>query len=127
MDRIRPQQTPGMRWAGKSTSLGHKPPVFCNRTARCYEQMEKTGQARRLQEDPRLGAGAEIQAAVEYSQKAAALDERLLAFDWTEVIVYIRHFLAPQLRPGDMVIWDNVPTHKSANVLTLIEATVARV
>src|SRR5262249_24490402 len=32
MDRIRPQQTPGMRWAGKSTSLGHKPPVFCNRT-----------------------------------------------------------------------------------------------
>src|SRR5262245_56863213 len=33
MDRIRPQQTPGMIWAGKSTSLGHKPPVFCNRTA----------------------------------------------------------------------------------------------
>src|SRR5215470_3306373 len=32
MDRIRPQQPPGMRWAGKSTSLGHKPPVFCNRT-----------------------------------------------------------------------------------------------
>jgi hypothetical protein len=55
--------------------------------ARCYEQMEKTEQARRLLEDPRLGAGAQIQAAVEYSQKAAALDERLLAFDWTEVIV----------------------------------------
>jgi hypothetical protein len=49
--------------------------------------MEKTEQARRLLEDPRLGAGAQIQAAVEYSQKAAALDERLLAFDWTEVIV----------------------------------------
>src|SRR5215510_14632220 len=32
MDRIRPQQTPGMRWVGKSISLGHKPPVFCNRT-----------------------------------------------------------------------------------------------
>jgi len=55
--------------------------------ARCYEQMEKTEQARRLLEDPRLGAGARIQAAVEYRQKAAALDERLLAFDWTEVIV----------------------------------------
>ena len=55
--------------------------------ARCYEQMEKTEQARRLLEDPRLGAGARIQASVEYSQKAAALDERLLAFDWTEVIV----------------------------------------
>jgi len=55
--------------------------------ARCYEQMEKTEQARRLLEDPRLGAGARIQATVEYRQKAAALDERLLAFDWTEVIV----------------------------------------
>src|SRR5215475_9268412 len=55
--------------------------------ARCYEQMEKTEQARRLLEDPRLGAGARIQASVEHSQKAAALDERLLAFDWTEVIV----------------------------------------
>ena len=55
--------------------------------ARCYEQMEKTEQARRLREDPRWGAGARIQATVEYRQKAAALDERLLAFDWTEVIV----------------------------------------
>ena len=55
--------------------------------ARCYEQMEQTEEARRLLEDPRLGAGARIQATVEYRQQAAALDERLLAFDWIEVIV----------------------------------------
>jgi hypothetical protein len=55
--------------------------------ARCYEWMEKAEQSRRLLEDPRLGAGARIQAVVEYRQQAAALDERLLAFDWIEVIV----------------------------------------
>src|SRR5262245_11360022 len=26
--------------------------------------------------------------------------------------LYVVHFLAPQLRPGDIIIWDNVPTHK---------------
>ncbi|QQS45452.1 MAG: IS630 family transposase [Acidobacteriota bacterium] len=41
--------------------------------------------------------------------------------------LYVKHFLSPQLRPGDIVIWDNVPTHKSARVLALIEATGARV
>jgi transposase len=40
---------------------------------------------------------------------------------------YVAHFLAPQLRPGDIVIWDNVPTHKNAKVLALIEATGAKV
>jgi hypothetical protein len=55
--------------------------------ARCYEQMEKIEQARRLIDDPRLGAGAQIRAYVDYKQQAMALDERLLAFDWTEVIV----------------------------------------
>ena len=45
------------------------------------------------------------------------------AIDGQVLELYSRHFLAPQLRPGDIVIWDNVPTHKSANVLALIEAT----
>lgn len=55
--------------------------------AACYDKMEQTERARRLLADPRLGAGARIQAEVEYRQQAAALDERLLAFDWLEVIV----------------------------------------
>ena len=41
--------------------------------------------------------------------------------------LYVRHFLVPQLEPGDIVIWDNVPTHKCRNVIALIEATGARV
>jgi transposase len=41
--------------------------------------------------------------------------------------LYVMHFLAPQLRAGDKVIWDNVPTHRSARVIELIEATGARV
>ena len=49
------------------------------------------------------------------------------AIDGQVLELYIQHFLAPQLQPGDIVIWDNVPTHKSANVLALIEATGARV
>jgi transposase len=32
----------------------------------------------------------------------------------------------PQLRPGDIVIWDNVATHKVAAVGALIEAAGAR-
>jgi DDE superfamily endonuclease len=39
--------------------------------------------------------------------------------------LYVAHFLGPQLRPGDIVIWDNVPTHKKAKVLALIEAAGA--
>jgi transposase len=49
------------------------------------------------------------------------------AIDGQVLELYIRQFLAPQLRPEDIVIWDNVPTHKSSNVLALIEATGARV
>jgi hypothetical protein len=55
--------------------------------ARCYEAMEQVEQARRLIDAPRLISSARMQARVEYRQKAAALDERLLAFDWIELIV----------------------------------------
>jgi hypothetical protein len=50
----------------------------------CYELMEQVEQARRLIDAPRLLSSARMQARVEYRQKAAALDERLLAFDWVE-------------------------------------------
>lgn len=40
---------------------------------------------------------------------------------------YVKHFLIPQVRPGDIVIWDNVRTHQSARVLDLISAAGARV
>jgi transposase len=49
------------------------------------------------------------------------------AIDGEVLGLYVQHFLAPQLRPGDVVIWDNVPTHKSAGVLALIEASGARI
>jgi hypothetical protein len=55
--------------------------------ARCYEAMEQVEDARRLIDFPRLLSSARMQARVEYRQKAAALDERLLAFDWIELIV----------------------------------------
>src|SRR5215831_8918050 len=55
--------------------------------ARCYELMEQVEQARRLIDAPRLLSSARMQARVEYREKAAALDKRLLAFDWVELIV----------------------------------------
>lgn len=49
------------------------------------------------------------------------------AIDGEVLELYVRQFLVPQLRAGDIVIWDNVPTHKNARVLNLIAATGARV
>lgn len=40
---------------------------------------------------------------------------------------YVRHFLVPTLRRGDVVIMDNLVPHKSAETLALIEAAGASV
>ena len=48
------------------------------------------------------------------------------ALDGDALEAYVAHFLVPQLRRGDIVIWDNVPTHKKLSVVALIEATGAR-
>ena len=40
---------------------------------------------------------------------------------------YVRHILVPTLRPGDMVILDNLSSHKNADTLALIEQTGATV
>ena len=46
----------------------------------------------------------------------------------TEVFrTYILHVLNPTLRPGDIVIMDNLSAHKSEPTLALIEQTGARV
>jgi transposase len=49
------------------------------------------------------------------------------AIDGEVLELYVERFLVPELRPGDIVLWDNVPTHKNAHVLALIEAAGARV
>ena len=49
------------------------------------------------------------------------------AIDGEVLELYVKHFLVPELRVGDIVIWDNVPTHKNEQVIGLIEATGARV
>lgn len=48
------------------------------------------------------------------------------AIDSNALIAYVREILAPELRCGDIVIWDNVPTHKNAEVQRLIQARRAR-
>jgi transposase len=40
---------------------------------------------------------------------------------------YVRHVLEPTLRPGDIVILDNLSSHKHADALTLIEKAGATV
>ncbi len=44
------------------------------------------------------------------------------AVDGAVFEVYVRDFLAPQLRPGQVVIMDNLSVHKSTRVRELIEA-----
>jgi transposase len=39
--------------------------------------------------------------------------------DWFEA--YVRHVLAPSLRPGDIVIMDNLSSHKRASAKAIIE------
>ena len=41
--------------------------------------------------------------------------------------LYVEHILAPLLRPGDIIIWDNVSIHKNTKVKALIESTGARI
>ncbi len=44
--------------------------------------------------------------------------------DWFEA--YVRHVLVPTLRPGDVVIMDNLSSHKRVSVHEMIEAAGAR-
>jgi transposase len=41
--------------------------------------------------------------------------------------VYVRHVLAPTLRPGDVVVLDNLPAHKVAGVRKAIAARRAQI
>jgi transposase len=40
---------------------------------------------------------------------------------------YVREVLVPELRPDDVVVWDNLQPHKNAQVIAAIEAVGARV
>lgn len=64
--------------------------------ARCYDEMEEVERARKLMAARRMLSSAQVQALVEYREKAAALDQQLAAFDWTEVIVaYLEEAFTP--------------------------------
>jgi transposase len=45
--------------------------------------------------------------------------------DGDAFLVYVREFLCPTLQPGDIVIADNLPSHKVAGVREAIEAVEA--
>jgi transposase len=49
------------------------------------------------------------------------------AFDGAAFALYVEHMLVPELRAGDIVIMDNVPFHKNARAISLIEAVGAEV
>ena len=48
------------------------------------------------------------------------------AMDGDSFLVYVTHALVPNLRPGDVVIMDNLPGHKLVKVRELIEAAGAK-
>ena len=47
------------------------------------------------------------------------------AMDGEAFLVYVREFLCPTLKPGDIVIADNLPSHKVAGVREAIESAGA--
>ncbi|MGL4461713.1 MAG: transposase [Planctomycetia bacterium] len=49
------------------------------------------------------------------------------AMDGAAFEVFVARELAPQLRPGDVVVWDNLAVHKSAAARRLIEAAGAAI
>ena len=49
------------------------------------------------------------------------------AVDGPAVLVFLEHFLVPRLQPGDIVVMDNVRTHKVAGVKELIEGAGATI
>jgi transposase len=49
------------------------------------------------------------------------------ATDASAFQTYVEEVLAPQLRRGDVVVWDNLPPHKQAAVVEGVEAAGARV
>jgi transposase len=52
---------------------------------------------------------------------------RLGAIDATAFRAYVRDLLAPTLRPGQIVLLDNLSAHKATDIRTLIEAKGAQV
>jgi transposase len=48
------------------------------------------------------------------------------AMDGEIFLAYVEQFLVPSLKPGDIVILDNLPTHKVAGVRELIENAGAK-
>jgi len=64
--------------------------------ARCYSAIAALDDAHKLIYRSRLLDTARIQAGVEYREKAEALDRRLLAFDWLELVIdYVEEQLEP--------------------------------
>jgi transposase len=49
------------------------------------------------------------------------------AIDGEMFLAFVEHMLVPQLRPGQVVVLDNLPAHKSPRIDRLIAAAGARV
>ena len=49
------------------------------------------------------------------------------AIDGEVLELYVKRLLLPELGAGDIVIWDNVRTHKNEQVIALIQGAGARV
>jgi len=47
------------------------------------------------------------------------------AINGQSFLAYVRQFLAPALRPGDVLVMDNLPSHKVAGVREAVEAAGA--
>jgi transposase len=47
--------------------------------------------------------------------------------DGAALATYVSAVLVPELRPGDVVVWDNLQVHKNVQVIQAIEAAGARV
>lgn len=117
-------------WKERQPALSKSRLVFIDETGSNAAMVRRYGYARR-------GVPALIVAPVHASHHTivgAMTDTGLLtsmmvqgAVNGAAFLVFLEHFLVPTLRPGDIVVMDNVRTHKVKGVRELIESAGATI
>jgi transposase len=116
-------------WAAMQPSLDPASLVFLDETWAATNMARRYGRAPRGQRAlDALPHGHWKTTTVVAALRADGITAPLVldgAINGASFLAYVRQFLAPALRPGDVLVMDNLPSHKVAGVREAIEAAGA--